>query len=223
MKEIYFAGGCFWGTEHFFKQIKGVTFTEVGYANGRQDWREALGLKADEVADHDAGPGYKQVCTDLTGFAETVRVQYDPDVISLDFLLQMYFAAIDPTSLNRQGHDEGTQYRTGVYYVDAEDVPAIRKALDAVHLYASRIRGDQAGECREQETGAVCCGQRDRKCCDSLCFLQGEIPETRVQFLGWEDSLEEGMATHSSILAWRIPVDRGACWATIHGVAESLA
>ncbi|MBQ1619247.1 MAG: peptide-methionine (S)-S-oxide reductase MsrA [Bacteroidales bacterium] len=130
MKEIFFAGGCFWGTEHFFKQIKGVTFTEVGYANGRQDWREALGLNADEVADHDAGPGYKQVCTDLTGFAETVRVQYDPDVISLDFLLQMYFAAIDPTSLNRQGHDEGTQYRTGVYYVDAEDVPAIRKALD---------------------------------------------------------------------------------------------
>ena len=112
MKEIYFAGGCFWGTEHFFKQIKGVVKTEVGFANG-----------------HTENPTYKEVYTDQTGYAETVYVKYDPDEVSLEFLLQMFFKAIDPTSLNKQGHDEGTRYRTGVYYIDAEDVPVIEKVF----------------------------------------------------------------------------------------------
>lgn len=88
VKEIYLAGGCFWGTEHFFKQIEGVVETEVGYANG-----------------HTEHPTYKEVCTDKTGFAETVRVVYDPEKIGLRFLLKMYFKAIDPVSVNRQGHD----------------------------------------------------------------------------------------------------------------------
>ena len=103
-KEIYLAGGCFWGTEHFFKQIAGVVETETGFANG-----------------HTPSPTYQQVYTDTTGYAETVRVVYDPTVVSLDFLLRMFFVAIDPTSLNRQGHDEGTRYRTGVYYTDTQD------------------------------------------------------------------------------------------------------
>ena len=113
MKEIYFAGGCFWGTEHFFKQIRGVLNTEVGFANGAVE-----------------NPSYKQVKTGTTGFAETVRVTYDPAVVSLDLLLDLYFKAIDPTSLNKQGEDEGTQYRTGVYYVDDEDVTSIRNAFE---------------------------------------------------------------------------------------------
>ena len=100
-KEIYFAGGCFWGTEHFFKQIEGVLETEVGFANG-----------------HTENPTYKEVYTDQTGFAETVYVKYDSDVVSLEFLLNMFFKAIDPTSLNKQGEDEGTRYRTGVYYTN---------------------------------------------------------------------------------------------------------
>jgi len=107
-REIYFAGGCFWGTEHFFKQISGVISTETGFANG-----------------HTAEPSYEQVYTDTTGYAETVRVEYDPSQVSLDFLLRMFFAAIDPLSLNKQGHDEGTRYRTGIYYTSDEDLPAI--------------------------------------------------------------------------------------------------
>ena len=109
-KEIYLAGGCFWGTEHFFKQIEGVVETEVGFANG-----------------HTENPTYKEVYTDETGYAETVRVRYNPDVASLDFLLRMFFKAIDPVSLNKQGHDEGTRYRTGIYYTDIEDLPTIDK------------------------------------------------------------------------------------------------
>ena len=112
MKEIYFAGGCFWGTEHFFKQIKGVTNTEVGFANGNTDH-----------------PTYKEVYTDTTGYAETVHVVYDEHIADLEFLLNMFFKAIDPTSLNRQGHDEGTRYRTGVYYTDDSDLPIIRKVF----------------------------------------------------------------------------------------------
>jgi peptide methionine sulfoxide reductase msrA/msrB len=111
-KDIYLAGGCFWGTEHFFKQIEGVAITEVGFANG-----------------HTENPTYKEVYTDQTGFAETVFVRFYPDVISLEFLLQMFFKAIDPTSLNKQGHDEGTRYRTGVYYTDPEDLPVIEKVF----------------------------------------------------------------------------------------------
>ena len=110
LKHIYLAGGCFWGTEHFFKQIDGVVETEVGFANGQTD-----------------NPTYEQVYTDTTGYAETVHGVYDQDMVSLEFLLRMFFVAIDPTSLNKQGHDEGTRYRTGIYYADAADLPVIEK------------------------------------------------------------------------------------------------
>ena len=115
MKEIYFAGGCFWGTEHYFKMVNGVVETQVGYANG-----------------HTENPTYQDVCTDKTGFAETVRVVYDHEVISLEFLTEMYFKAIDPTSVNQQGHDKGTQYRTGIYYTDEEDVPTLQAVYNQV-------------------------------------------------------------------------------------------
>ena len=110
LKQIYFAGGCFWGTEHFFKQINGVVKTETGFANGNT-----------------ANPTYEEVYTDTTGYAETVHVTYDADIVSLELLLRMFFAAIDPTSLNKQGHDEGTRYRTGIYYTDAADLPLIER------------------------------------------------------------------------------------------------
>lgn len=102
--EIYFAGGCFWGTERYFQQIHGVVETTVGYANGTID-----------------NPTYQDVCTDTTGFAETVRVRYNPRQLPLTYLVQLFFRAIDPTSLNRQGHDVGTQYRTGIYYTNEHD------------------------------------------------------------------------------------------------------
>lgn len=111
IKDIYLAGGCFWGTEHYFKQIEGVVETEVGYANGN--------IK---------NPTYKQVCTDQTGFAETVHVRYDPNIVSLGFLLQLYFKAINPVSINQQGNDKGSQYRTGIYYTDSSDLSVIEKA-----------------------------------------------------------------------------------------------
>jgi len=111
-QEIYLAGGCFWGTEHYFKQIRGVTDTEVGFANGDTE-----------------NPTYKEVYTDQTGYAETVRVVYDEQVVGLEFLLNMFFQAIDPTSVNRQGHDEGTRYRTGVYYTSAAQVPVIDRVF----------------------------------------------------------------------------------------------
>ena len=113
VKEIYLAGGCFWGTEHFFKQVEGVVDTEVGFANGHTD-----------------NPTYKEVYTDETGYAETVHIRYNPDVASLEFILRMFFKAIDPTSLNQQGHDVGTRYRTGVYYVEEEDLPIIDKVFE---------------------------------------------------------------------------------------------
>lgn len=112
-KEIYLAGGCFWGTEHFFKQVRGVVDTQVGYANGHTD-----------------SPSYEEVCHQDTGHAEVVRVVYDPEVISLSLVLQLYFRTIDPTSLNKQGGDVGPQYRTGIYYTSEEDLPTIREELD---------------------------------------------------------------------------------------------
>ena len=114
-KEIYLAGGCFWGTEHYFKMIDGVTDTEVGYANGITE-----------------NPTYQEVCTDKTHFAETVHVVYDPEKVGLRFLLEMYFKAIDPVSINQQGHDTGSQYRTGIYYVDESDLAVIEDVYQEI-------------------------------------------------------------------------------------------
>ena len=115
LKTIYFAGGCFWGTEHYFKQLRGVVETEVGYANG-----------------HTENPTYTDVCTDQTGFAETVRIVYDPSVINLEFLTEMYFKAIDPISVNKQGHDVGTQYRTGIYFTEVADRPFLERVYQRI-------------------------------------------------------------------------------------------
>ena len=111
--DIYFAGGCFWGTEHFFKQVRGVTRTETGYANGN--------IK---------NPDYKTVSSDDTGFAETVKVTYNPDIISLDLLIELYFKTIDPTSMNKQGNDMGTRYRTGIYYNNKNDLSTIQSDVN---------------------------------------------------------------------------------------------
>ena len=118
MKEIYFAGGCFWGTEHFFSGVDGVISVVSGYAQGNPDF---------------AGrPSYEQVYTDTTGFAETVRVCYRPEIISLRLLAELYFDIIDPLSLNQQGHDTGTRYRTGIYYSDPSDLPVLQEVYSAV-------------------------------------------------------------------------------------------
>lgn len=122
MKEIYLAGGCFWGTEHYFKQVRGVISTTAGYANGNTE-----------------NPTYEQVYTDSTGYAETVHILYNPEVVSLTLLLELFFRSIDPTSLNRQGNDCGTRYRTGIYYTTEEDIATIRKVYNDME----RIVGEQ--------------------------------------------------------------------------------
>lgn len=110
--EIYLAGGCFWGTEKYIASIRGVLATEVGYANGKTE-----------------NPTYEQVCYNNTGHAETVRVQYDPQLLPLAFLLELYYDSINPLSLNRQGNDIGPQYRTGIYYTNPEDKPIIDRSI----------------------------------------------------------------------------------------------
>ena len=108
MKEIYLAGGCFWGVQKFFDQFDGVIHTEAGYANGP-----------------DLEPSYRDVCNS-SGHAETVRVSYDENRISLTDLLNYYFMVIDPVSVDRQGNDVGVQYRTGIYYTDESQLEEIR-------------------------------------------------------------------------------------------------
>ena len=114
-KKIYLAGGCFWGTDHLFSLVDGVVKTAAGYANSKV-----------------AYPSYEEVCTGRTGAAETVEVVYDDTKVGLTDLLSIYFRSIDPTALNRQGNDIGTQYRTGIYYTDPADLPAIEAFVAAV-------------------------------------------------------------------------------------------
>lgn len=113
MKEIYLAGGCFWGVEEYFSRIDGVVDTQVGYANGITEY-----------------PTYKEVCTGTTKYAETTYIKYDENKVTLEMLLERFFRIIDPTLLNRQGGDIGNQYRTGIYYTNEEDLPIINKTMD---------------------------------------------------------------------------------------------
>lgn len=121
MSEIYLAGGCFWGLEKYLASIRGVKATQVGYANGNTQ-----------------SPTYEEVCHYNTGHAETVKVTYDPAVLPLEFLLDLYYEAIDPVSHNRQGGDVGEQYRTGVYYTNKEDAPVIENSIDRLQSRYSR-------------------------------------------------------------------------------------
>ena len=114
VREIYLAGGCFWGLEEYFSRVEGVVDATVGYANGSTE-----------------NPTYKEVCYDNTGHAETVHVMYDSSVISLTEILKYFFRVVDPTSLNKQGNDVGTQYRSGIYYTDEDDRQVIEYAMEA--------------------------------------------------------------------------------------------
>jgi peptide methionine sulfoxide reductase msrA/msrB len=108
MEIIFLAGGCFWGVEAYFAQIDGIVDITVGYANGKPE-----------------NPSYEELLYNDSGHAETVKLEYDPQIISLSAILQHYFRIIDPTSVNRQGNDIGSQYRTGIYYVNEADKAVI--------------------------------------------------------------------------------------------------
>lgn len=111
MREIVLAGGCFWGVEEYMSRIPGIVETKVGYANGIKE-----------------NPSYEEVCTGTTGHAEACYVKYDENIISLEKLLYKFWSIIDPTILNRQGNDRGSQYRTGIFYLDEKDLNIIMKS-----------------------------------------------------------------------------------------------
>lgn len=112
LKEVYLAGGCFWGVQAYFKQLDGVIQTEVGYANGKT-----------------TNPSYHEVCSGNTGFTETVYLQYDGNKISLEQLIAAFFKIIDPTSFHKQGGDIGSQYRTGIYLLNDHDLQIAEKKI----------------------------------------------------------------------------------------------
>ena len=112
-KTIYLAGGCFWGVQEYFSRLKGVISTRSGYANGNKE-----------------NPTYQEVKTGNTNSAETVKVVYENEIISLNKILEHYLRFVDPYSINKQGYDVGTQYRTGVYFVDNCDEQVIKTYLD---------------------------------------------------------------------------------------------
>lgn len=114
-KDIWFAAGCFWGAQKFFKLVEGVEFTEVGFCNGNLD-----------------NPTYQEVYTDTTGHAECVHVRYNPSVVSLRHLTELFFKIIDPLSLNKQGEDVGTRYRTGVYYDNPKDAEELASVFSQI-------------------------------------------------------------------------------------------
>ena len=103
MQQAIFGGGCFWCTESVFLHVKGVQHVESGYAGGQR-----------------ADPTYEQICTGATGHAEVIRIDYDENLLSFEQLLDVFFVSHDPTTLNRQGNDVGTQYRSVIFYLDEQ-------------------------------------------------------------------------------------------------------
>ena len=118
IETITLGGGCFWCTEAVYERVSGVTAVESGYANG-----------------HVKNPSYEQVCGGDTGHNEVVRVSFDPSMISLREVLEIFFVIHDPTTLNRQGNDAGTQYRSGIYFHNAEQERVAREVLAEVDTH----------------------------------------------------------------------------------------
>ncbi|MDR0827394.1 MAG: peptide-methionine (R)-S-oxide reductase MsrB [Desulfovibrio sp.] len=115
LEEIYFAGGCFWGVEEYFSRIPGVYSVTAGYANGKTE-----------------NPTYEQVCSGKTGHAETIHIRYDRKIVSLKTLVVQFFKIIDPVSINRQGNDVGSQYRTGIYFTRESDKDVVESVMATV-------------------------------------------------------------------------------------------
>lgn len=125
LEEVVFAGGCFWCTEAVFQRIEGVESVVSGYTGGT--------IK---------NPAYREICTGRTGHAEGIRILYNPSVVTFDTLLEIFFATHDPTTLNRQANDKGTQYRSAVFYKtdsQREKTEAFIQLLDNNHVFENKI------------------------------------------------------------------------------------
>ena len=130
VETITLGGGCFWCTEAVYERVSGVTAVESGYSNG-----------------HVANPSYEQVCGGDTGHNEVVRVSFDPALISLREVLEIFFVVHDPTTLNRQGNDVGTQYRSGIYFHNPEQERVAREVLAEVNAHhGGRVVTEVAAE-----------------------------------------------------------------------------
>ncbi|MDC4163191.1 peptide-methionine (S)-S-oxide reductase MsrA [Mycoplasma bradburyae] len=113
-KKIYLAGGCFWGVQEYFRRTKRIIKSTVGYANCKPEFKN---------------PTYKEVCSGLTGAVETVEIIYDDQIINLEEIIDLFLKVVDPTTLNYQANDKGTQYRSGFYFVDEADETIIKSKL----------------------------------------------------------------------------------------------
>jgi peptide-methionine (S)-S-oxide reductase len=125
LQTIVLGGGCFWCTESVFKEVRGVTDVESGYSNGKVE-----------------RPSYEQVCTGGTGHNEVVKLVFDPAQVTLRQLLEIFFVVHDPTTLNRQGNDSGTQYRSGIYYTtpqQKEEVEAFMQSMAQEKLFSKPV------------------------------------------------------------------------------------
>jgi len=125
LESVTLGGGCFWCLQPIFQDLRGVEMVVVGYSGG-----------------HIKNPTYEQVCTDTTGHAEVVQVTFDPEAVPLEELLKVFFSVHDPTTLNRQGHDEGTQYRSAIFHRTPEQKASaeeVIRELDAARLWDDPI------------------------------------------------------------------------------------
>ena len=180
---IYLAGGCFWGLEAFLQRLPGVCATEVGYANGAFQ-----------------NPSYAEVCTGATGHTETVRVTYDPRIIPTEVLLMGFFSVIDPTALNRQGNDVGTQYRSGIYWDDPADervVRAVRARVQAAYdvpvvTEIGPLRGFYPAEAYHQDYLT--------KHPDGYCHIRPGAAQAFIEQVGLVEGqpFEDGLAAHAA-------------------------
>lgn len=171
LRELWLAGGCFWCLDAVYRRVRGVRDVLSGYTGG-----------------HLPDPDYEAVCTGATGHAEAVRVRYDASVVPTEVLLQMFFTAHDPTSLNRQGHDVGTQYRSAMFYRDEAERRLFENAIaQAQRLYPREIVTalEPAGDWYDAE--AVHQGFYDAQPSNGYCrvVIDPKIARAREHYAVW--------------------------------------